>query len=110
MNMPRRRFACSARPKQYRGSRLVTSRMPVVKTRPTIRRPWFKATDQARRRMDIDDFSAGFFEEADDLIRDMEHLLLDLDIEDPDAEQLNAIFRVAHSIKGGAGAFGFTVL
>lgn len=60
--------------------------------------------------MNIDDFSEGFFEEADDLITDMERCLLDLDIEDPDAEQLNAIFRAAHSIKGGAGAFGFSVL
>src|SRR5690606_31544132 len=30
--------------------------------------------------------------------------------ENPDPEQLKAIFRAAHSIKGGAGAFGFTVL
>ncbi|MGM1299457.1 chemotaxis protein CheA, partial [Enterobacter hormaechei] len=28
----------------------------------------------------------------------------------PDSEQLNAIFRAAHSIKGGAGTFGFTIL
>ena len=30
--------------------------------------------------------------------------------EAPDSEQLNAIFRAAHSIKGGAGTFGFTIL
>lgn len=34
----------------------------------------------------------------------------DLVPEAPDSEQLNAIFRAAHSIKGGAGTFGFTVL
>ncbi|BBI47708.1 chemotaxis protein CheA [Vreelandella olivaria] len=40
----------------------------------------------------------------------MEQHLLELDVDDPDSEQLNAIFRAAHSIKGGAGTFGFTVL
>ena len=41
---------------------------------------------------------------------DMEKYLLELDLEAPDREVLNAIFRAAHSIKGGAGTFGFTVL
>ncbi len=36
--------------------------------------------------------------------------MLDLVPEAPDSEQLNAIFRAAHSIKGGAGTFGFTIL
>lgn len=36
--------------------------------------------------------------------------MLVLQPEAPDAEQLNAIFRAAHSIKGGAGTFGFSVL
>lgn len=40
----------------------------------------------------------------------MEQHLLVLQPEAPDAEQLNAIFRAAHSIKGGAGTFGFSVL
>lgn len=40
----------------------------------------------------------------------MEQHLLDLALETPDSEQLNAIFRAAHSIKGGAGTFGFTAL
>ncbi|WP_237171488.1 chemotaxis protein CheA [Pandoraea pulmonicola] len=40
----------------------------------------------------------------------MEHLLLALDVNAPDNEQLNAIFRAAHSIKGGAATFGFTAL
>ncbi|WP_422646089.1 chemotaxis protein CheA [Xenorhabdus kozodoii] len=38
-----------------------------------------------------------------------QHLLL-LDADEPDREQLNAIFRSAHSIKGGAATFGFTKL
>ncbi|KAA0017868.1 chemotaxis protein CheA [Salinicola corii] len=60
--------------------------------------------------MDISDFYDTFFEEAEELLADMERLLLDLDVDDPDGEDLNAIFRAAHSIKGGAGTFGFTVL
>ncbi|MBN6044912.1 chemotaxis protein CheA [Citrobacter sp. ku-bf4] len=60
--------------------------------------------------MDISDFYQTFFDEADELLADMEQHLLDLAPEAPDAEQLNAIFRAAHSIKGGAGTFGFTVL
>ena len=38
----------------------------------------------------------------------MESSLLDLDGADP--EVINAIFRAAHSIKGGAGTFGFTAV
>ncbi|ECW3431174.1 chemotaxis protein CheA [Salmonella enterica] len=60
--------------------------------------------------MDISDFYQTFFDEADELLADMEQHLLDLVPESPDAEQLNAIFRAAHSIKGGAGTFGFTIL
>ncbi|WP_218065583.1 chemotaxis protein CheA [Escherichia coli] len=60
--------------------------------------------------MDISDFYQTFFDEADELLADMEQHLLVLQPEAPDAEQLNAIFRAAHSIKGGAGTFGFGVL
>ncbi|EHD22054.1 MULTISPECIES: chemotaxis protein CheA [Brenneria] len=55
-------------------------------------------------------FYQTFFDEADELLADMEQHLLLLDPLAPDTEQLNAIFRAAHSIKGGAGTFGFTVL
>lgn len=51
--------------------------------------------------MDITDFYQTFFDEADELLADMEQHLLDLVPEAPDSEQLNAIFRAAHSIKGG---------
>jgi two-component system chemotaxis sensor kinase CheA len=37
----------------------------------------------------------------------MEQLLLNLNVEAADDEELNAIFRCAHSIKGGAATFGF---
>ncbi|QTP55346.1 chemotaxis protein CheA [Billgrantia sulfidoxydans] len=60
--------------------------------------------------MDITDFYDTFFEEAEELLADMERYLLELDVEAPDTEHLNAIFRAAHSIKGGAGTFGFDVL
>ncbi|WP_168393065.1 chemotaxis protein CheA [Erwinia amylovora] len=60
--------------------------------------------------MDISDFYQTFFDEADELLADMEQHLLVIDPQEPDSEQLNAIFRAAHSIKGGAGTFGFTVL
>ncbi|MEN4905287.1 chemotaxis protein CheA [Rahnella bonaserana] len=60
--------------------------------------------------MDITDFYQTFFDEADELLADMEQHLLLLDPQAPDVEQLNAIFRAAHSIKGGAATFGFTVL
>ncbi|HXY06160.1 MAG TPA: chemotaxis protein CheW [Burkholderiaceae bacterium] len=47
-----------------------------------------------------------FFEEAAENLANMEALLLTMDLERPADEQLNAVFRVAHSIKGGAATFG----
>jgi two-component system chemotaxis sensor kinase CheA len=49
-----------------------------------------------------------FFEEAGEHLANMESLLLALDIDNPSIDDLNAIFRAAHSIKGGSGTFGFT--
>ncbi len=40
----------------------------------------------------------------------MEYALLKLDVGAPDAERINTIFRVAHSIKGGSATFGFTAI
>jgi len=60
--------------------------------------------------MDVNEFSQVFFAEAEELLSEMEQQLLQLDIVNPDIEQLNGIFRVAHSLKGGAGTFGFNVL
>ncbi|MFZ9408123.1 MAG: chemotaxis protein CheW [Burkholderiaceae bacterium] len=56
---------------------------------------------------DLSQFHDVFFEEAGDNLASMESLLLALDIEQVDDETLNAIFRCAHSIKGGAATFGF---
>ncbi|TAM90135.1 MAG: chemotaxis protein CheA [Candidimonas sp.] len=56
--------------------------------------------------IDLSQFYGTFFDESDDLLAGMERDLLALDVENPDSEALNAIFRAAHSIKGGAGTFG----
>ncbi|NGM87545.1 chemotaxis protein CheA [Parapusillimonas sp. SGNA-6] len=56
--------------------------------------------------VDLSQFFDTFFDEADELLADMEQHLLGLDLANPDIDQLNAIFRAAHSIKGGAGTFG----
>ncbi len=60
--------------------------------------------------LDMSQFYQVFFEETDEHLSSMENMLLDLDLQQPDPEQLNAIFRAAHSIKGSAGTFGFTDL
>ncbi|WP_261533363.1 chemotaxis protein CheA [Burkholderia multivorans] len=60
--------------------------------------------------LDITQFYQTFFDEADELLAQMEQLLLNLDVGSPDAEDLAAIFRAAHSIKGGAATFGFSAL
>ena len=57
--------------------------------------------------IDMSQFYQVFFEESTELLEEMERLLLDLDIAEPGKEALNAIFRTAHSIKGGSATFGF---
>ena len=57
--------------------------------------------------IDLSQFHAVFFEESFEGLELMEAALLDLDVDNPDSEQINAIFRAAHSIKGGSGTFGF---
>jgi two-component system, chemotaxis family, sensor kinase CheA len=58
--------------------------------------------------IDMSQFYQVFFEETAEHLASMESLLLALDLDAPDADQLDAIFRAAHSIKGGSGTFGFT--
>lgn len=60
--------------------------------------------------IDMKQFHSVFFDESQEHLDEMEHLLLDLNTADPDAEELNSIFRAAHSIKGGSGIFGFDAL
>ena len=57
---------------------------------------------------DTSDFRAIFFEEADEHVAAIESVLLRLNQAAPDSEDLNAIFRAAHSIKGTSGMLGFT--
>ncbi len=57
--------------------------------------------------IDLSQFYQVFFEEAAEHLASMESLLVALDVSDPSMDDLNAIFRAAHSIKGGAGTFGF---
>ncbi|MFC7299378.1 chemotaxis protein CheA [Herminiimonas aquatilis] len=60
--------------------------------------------------IDMSQFFQVFFDETEELLAEMEKLLLAVDVSAPDAEDLNAIFRAAHSIKGGAATFGITDL
>ncbi|AGP76688.1 two-component sensor (CheA) [Alteromonas mediterranea 615] len=60
--------------------------------------------------IDINQFHGVFFDESDEHLQDMEQLLMTLDVDSPDPEELNSIFRAAHSIKGGSGIFGFDAL
>ena len=61
----------------------------------------------ANAGIDLSQFFQIFFEEAGENLESMEQMLLAVDIENPDDEELNAIFRCAHSVKGGAATFGF---
>lgn len=60
--------------------------------------------------IDLEQFHGVFFEESAEHLDTMEQLLMTLDLDEPDPEQINSIFRAAHSIKGGSGTFGFTAL
>ncbi len=57
--------------------------------------------------IDLSQFYQIFFEEAGENLDLMETMLLNLNLETADDEELNGIFRCAHSVKGGAATFGF---
>jgi two-component system, chemotaxis family, sensor kinase CheA len=57
--------------------------------------------------IDISQFYQVFFEESKEHLDEIEQLLLKLDVKKPDFKQMDAIFRAAHSIKGGSATFGF---
>jgi two-component system chemotaxis sensor kinase CheA len=57
---------------------------------------------------DLTQFYQIFFEEAGENLDLMEQMLLQLNLEAADDEELNGIFRCAHSVKGGAATFGFS--
>ncbi|NNJ96652.1 MAG: chemotaxis protein CheA [Gammaproteobacteria bacterium] len=56
--------------------------------------------------IDLSEFHDVFFEECSEGLDVMESGLLELD-HTTDSEDINAIFRAAHSIKGGSASFGF---
>src|ERR1700712_3597596 len=58
--------------------------------------------------IDLSQFYQVFFEEAGENLERMEAQLLEIDLESADDEELNSIFRCAHSVKGGAATFGFS--
>ena len=62
---------------------------------------------QDKLGIEMTQFNQVFFEECGEHLAEMENILMSLADCEPDDEQLNAIFRAAHSIKGGAGMFGF---
>jgi len=61
-------------------------------------------------KIDLSQFRQSFLQESADHVASMEARLLELRSAPNDVELLNSIFRSAHSIKGGAGSFGFTNL
>jgi two-component system chemotaxis sensor kinase CheA len=57
---------------------------------------------------DLSQFYQIFFEEAGENLDLMEQMLLNLNLQTADDEELNGVFRCAHSVKGGAATFGFS--
>lgn len=58
--------------------------------------------------IDMAQFHQVFFEESFEGLDIMENGLLNMNPGEVDPEEINSIFRAAHSIKGGSGTFGFT--
>ncbi len=60
--------------------------------------------------IDITQFLQTFYEESFEGLDIMENSLLSLDVGAADGEEINNIFRAAHSIKGGSGTFGLSAV
>lgn len=56
---------------------------------------------------DLEEFRQIFFQECNELLQSLEEALSQIDDGNHDKEVINSAFRAIHSIKGGAGAFGF---
>lgn len=56
--------------------------------------------------MDMNQFLQVFIEESTELLEDIEQTLVNLNDGIADNEEINSIFRCAHSIKGGSATFG----
>ena len=59
---------------------------------------------------ELDDFKATYFDECSELLNELEEQFAAIEAGERHADRLNAVFRAIHSIKGGAGAFGFAGL
>ena len=59
---------------------------------------------------DLDDFKATYFDECSELLTELEEQFAAIEDGERGSDRLNAVFRAIHSIKGGAGAFGFSAL
>ncbi len=57
--------------------------------------------------IDLTQFHQTYFEESFELLESMETALLEMSPGSVDMDVVNDVFRAAHSIKGGAGTFGF---
>ncbi|MCW7492301.1 chemotaxis protein CheA [Leptospira sp. 2 VSF19] len=57
--------------------------------------------------MDLTEVIDAYLVESEEFLRDMEAILLRTEKTSPTEEDLNAIFRAVHTIKGTAGMFGF---
>jgi two-component system chemotaxis sensor kinase CheA len=66
------------------------------------------STTSGAAGIDLTQFYQVFFEEAGENLASMEQMLLSLDLSSANDEELNAVFRCAHSVKGGAATFGFS--
>src|ERR1044072_397093 len=79
-----------------------------MKSTSTAEQIRMTATQTSAGGLDLSQFYRVFFEETEENLAAMENLLLAIDPAAAGDEDLNAIFRAAHSIKGGSGTFGFT--
>ena len=55
----------------------------------------------------FDQVSSVFFDEANELLDNLEGYLLTLETEPENQEVISAVFRAMHTIKGSSGMFGF---
>jgi two-component system chemotaxis sensor kinase CheA len=58
----------------------------------------------------LDQLKQTFFEECDEALQQVEHGLTDLRENNGSDDTINSVFRAVHSVKGGAGIFGFEAL
>lgn len=56
----------------------------------------------------LDEVMRTFIEEAQELLQSMEESLLLLENDPQDSDNIGAVFRAAHTIKGSAGLFGLS--